>query len=107
VHERQAGQKNRIAQICLQERHGYCGQMGTAFAALHGAAMRCLESWRPGAESGARAGGSLSGMFCGHQKTPGRAPHDAQPGYELSVEIARLGNNSARLPQPTTLKQPQ
>jgi len=34
VHERQAGQKNRIAQICLQERHGYCGQMGTAFAAL-------------------------------------------------------------------------
>ena len=41
-------------------------------------------------------GGELSGLSCGHQKTPGRAPCDAQPGCESSQEIDRSGSQSDR-----------
>ena len=50
-----------------------------------------------------KPGGELSGVSCGHQKTTGRAPCDAQPGYERDRESLRV---SGRF-QPTTLKQPQ
>ena len=49
------------------------------------------------------AGGELSGLSCGHQKTTGRAPCDAQPGCERDRESLRV---SGRF-QPTTLKQAQ
>ena len=42
-------------------------------------------------------------LFCGHQKTPGRAPCDAQPGCERDCESLRV---SGRF-QPATLKQTQ
>ena len=34
--------------------------------------------------------GELSGLSCGHQKTPGRAPCDAKPGCESSREIKQF-----------------
>ena len=59
--------------------------------------------WWSGAESGAGAGGELSGLSCGHQKTQGRAPCDAEPGCERDYESLIV---SGRF-QLTTLKQPQ
>ncbi len=46
---------------------------------------------RERAESGAGAGGELSGVSCGHQKTPGWAPCDAQPGCERDCEPPLAG----------------
>ena len=63
----------------------------------------CQQSWRSGADSGAGAGGELSSVSCGHRKTTGRAPCDAQPGCECECESLRV---SGRF-QPTTLKQRQ
>ena len=52
--------------------------------------------WREGAEGHEGAGGELSGVLCEHQTTTGRAPCDAQPGCESSmddpfVQAARVG----------------
>ena len=96
VHERQASQKQSdradlpagAARLLRPDWHGFPRPMPIVFssiyvwgiplgipfspieahAALHGAAMRCLESWRPGAESRAGAGSELSGLSCGHQR---------------------------------------
>ena len=58
----------------------------------------------PGAPSFAqRIATTIARMSCGHQKTTGRAPCDAQPGCECDCESLRVSGRS----QPTTLKQSQ
>ena len=107
----------KTRQKCEQSGHGTCSRRSTRetgaprfpITAIRPQGRQpwfiALESGTiPGAPSFAqRIATTIARMSCGHQKTPGRAPCDAQPGCERDCESVCV---SGRF-QTTTFKQPQ